>query len=161
MTFFTNFLDIIKVTCLLFIQKWFNFSDRANRREYISLMILIHVLSYLLFSLSEGLVSDPISLIIAMLVLAFLVFIPDISVTVRRLHDFGASGWWYLVLITLHFIWFFLLNDTKIFLENTELISNLWLVITNAPFAIIKGTPEPNRFGNEPEYAQYTFKMPL
>ena len=150
MTFFTNFLDVIKVTCLLFIQKYFNFSDRANRREYISLMILIYVLSYLLFSLLESLISDPVSLVTAILVLAFFIFIPDISLTVRRLHDFNASGWWYLVLAILGFLWFFLLG-TKIFLENIELVSNLSLVIINAPFAIIKGTPEPNRFGNEPK----------
>lgn len=151
MTFFTNFLYVIKVTCLLFIQRYFNFSDRASRREYISLMILIYVLSYLLFSLLERLISDPINLIIATLVLAFLVFIPDISLTVRRLHDFNASGWWYLVLATLGFLWFFLLG-TKIFLDNIELISNLSLVIINAPFALIKGSTGPNRFGGEPEY---------
>jgi uncharacterized membrane protein YhaH (DUF805 family) len=28
---------------------------------------------------------------------AFVVFVPSIAVTIRRLHDIGKSGWWYCI----------------------------------------------------------------
>ena len=73
-----SFGEAIK-TCL---SKYATFSGRASRSEY---------WYFALFTFLLGLI--PILGYVAGL--AFL--IPDLAVAVRRLHDIGKSGWWYLI----------------------------------------------------------------
>lgn len=86
------------VTCL---GKFFTFSGRAQRSEYwyfYLFFIVTAVVAAVLDTLGgtasfddEGAFQSGILLLLAILVL----FIPMISVTVRRLHDLDRSGWWY------------------------------------------------------------------
>ena len=47
-----------------------------------------------------------------------IIVFPSLSVNIRRLHDTGRSGWWYLILITIigaipYFIWMLSKGDER------------------------------------------------
>ena len=81
--------------------KYFCFEGRARRKEY------------WMFALFNGIVGVAISWIASLLAGAtgmngitylgalynLAVFIPGLAVSVRRLHDIGKSGWWFLILL--------------------------------------------------------------
>ena len=93
------------------MRKYFNFRDRAPRKEYwmFTLIYLIMsigaiVLDGFLFGFEiqpapeDGIgggfsTTGPFGAIIGLVH-----FIPSLAVTVRRLHDIGRSGWWILIL---------------------------------------------------------------
>ncbi|MCW2543144.1 MAG: hypothetical protein JWM40_696 [Frankiales bacterium] len=85
-----SFADAIK-TCLA---KYADFSGRARRSEYwfFSLAIL---LAYVVCIVVTAVVKPLGILLIVVLVLAAIV--PGLAVSIRRLHDTGKSGWWYLI----------------------------------------------------------------
>lgn len=78
------------------------FRGRARRREFwyftlfaFALLVVARILDVLAFGYGGG------SLLISTVVLLVL-FLPHLSVAVRRLHDVGRSGWWmagYVVLL--------------------------------------------------------------
>ena len=87
-------------------KKFSDFKGRARRKEYwmyslfqgvigfslylISFIFFINILDY---SNEKGLYSSLLLFVIFLM----LHFIPNIAITVRRLHDTGKSGWWYLL----------------------------------------------------------------
>ena len=91
-----------------FKKKYADFSGRASRSEYWFFTLFLTLISIPLFiillssvALSDGAsdsmpISSKISLVILML-FAFAIIIPSLAITVRRLHDVGRSGWWYLI----------------------------------------------------------------
>lgn len=100
-----TFIEAVE-TCM--IKKWATFSGRASRSEYwwFSLFLcavgtLVSVACILLGAAMA--VSEKYALLLGiMLVLFVLMFIvavlpPSIAVSIRRLHDTGRSGWWYLI----------------------------------------------------------------
>ena len=75
------------------------FSGRARRREYwffmlfnVIIMVALTIIDYLIGSL--GVVSG-LGILGSLYTLA--VFIPELAVSVRRLHDINKSGWWLLI----------------------------------------------------------------
>ncbi|QLG09546.1 DUF805 domain-containing protein [Deinococcus sp. D7000] len=82
-----------------------DFSGRARRREYWlfslvnSLIYFVLALPFLLFSASAD--GDPgaLALVSAGLAIVYTlaVLVPSLGAVVRRLHDTGKSGWWYLL----------------------------------------------------------------
>lgn len=68
----------------------------------------------------------------SVLLLATILFfiLPNITVTVRRLHDSDRSGWWY-------FIWV------------VPVIGGIWLFV----LTLLDGTTGDNRFGADPRNA--------
>jgi uncharacterized membrane protein YhaH (DUF805 family) len=56
------------------------------------------------------------------------VFIPNLAVSVRRLHDSDRSGWWILIAFV-------------------PFIGGIWLLV----LYLLSGTPGPNRFGPDPK----------
>ncbi len=100
--------------------KYFQLSERAPRREFWYFMLFSIILSVLFATLGEMLglfymipleiphVSEtgevtnmvqniPINLAQAGLGLALM--IPSFTISIRRLHDIGKSGWWYLIIL--------------------------------------------------------------
>ena len=75
------------------LRKYAVFEGRATRREY-WMFSLIHMLVWVatifMYSFSANLMFIP-------LLYSIVTFVPSIAVTVRRFHDSGRSGWWYLV----------------------------------------------------------------
>ncbi len=81
--------------------KYATFEGRARRSEYwyftlfnMIAMIVISVVGGIL----DAVLGTPGFISMSLIVLYSLaVFIPSLSVTVRRLHDTGRSGWWMLI----------------------------------------------------------------
>jgi uncharacterized membrane protein YhaH (DUF805 family) len=86
------------------LKNWKNFSGRASRSEFWYFVLASAILGAIVggIELATGLISienpnatGPLSSI-----LNLLLAIPSISVTSRRLQDYGYSGWWQLSYIT-------------------------------------------------------------
>lgn len=96
-----------------FFRKYATFSGRASLAElwwaYLAQMIALGVLYLVLIVLSLSLTDPrtgeipddrgwPIAIPVLLLIgLALGTFLPMLAVIVRRLHDTGRSGWWYLI----------------------------------------------------------------
>ena len=99
-----SFFEAVR-TCMM--DKYATFSGRAPRAEYwwfylfVNLVVLVSVMlmgiAGLLLSME---ITRPMigwSLLFFGVIVCMSLVIPSISVTIRRLHDTGRSGWWYLV----------------------------------------------------------------
>lgn len=71
------------------LRKYAVFSGRASRSEYWWFYLAILIASFL-----AGIVEVIIGTSILSNIFTFAILIPTISVSVRRLHDTGRSGWW-------------------------------------------------------------------
>ncbi|HGY2264843.1 DUF805 domain-containing protein [Morganella morganii] len=86
---------------------YFNFKGRARRKEYWMFVLIdtaIIVSLYLAILYFSDLYSRDFNAIGFVLTVFFVIyiivtFIPSLSITVRRLHDTGRSGWWLLALL--------------------------------------------------------------
>lgn len=103
------------------LNKFAAFDGRARRSEY-WYFFLIYMLVQVAAAIVEGILGLPLSLILSLVLL-----LPTLAVNVRRLHDLEKSGWWYLLVFV-------------------PLIGALVLLY----WATRKGTPGPNRFGEDP-----------
>lgn len=103
-----GFVDSVK-TCY---GKYATFSGRAPRSEYwwfslasilcaMLISAIFSLLGYLIMGDSGGLniFGDFIVGLIGLVLFAIFNFLPMLSVTVRRLHDTGRSGWWCLIVL--------------------------------------------------------------
>lgn len=80
-------------------ENYINFSGRARRKEY-WMFTLINSLIILALAFFMGMLADTsmvfLPSIILMIYVLFII-LPGLAVTVRRLHDTGKSGWYYLL----------------------------------------------------------------
>jgi len=99
MSAFQNyFIDVFKY-------KYADFEGRARRSEYWYFLLFTYITMFALMGImflfiGTGLRDESIlgMIIIAiLLIFLFAMVIPSIALTVRRLHDSGKSGWWYLI----------------------------------------------------------------
>ncbi|WP_299396979.1 DUF805 domain-containing protein [uncultured Gelidibacter sp.] len=86
------FLDVFKY-------KYVDFKGRARRTEYWMFMLfhllIIFVLAFLSVILEDvGMSQIGLFLLVVYVLMSFL---PALALTVRRLHDTGRSGWYYLL----------------------------------------------------------------
>lgn len=153
----------------------FNFKDRARRREYgwfILIIVLISVTLGFIQSFSEKLNQNTISDTIKVMTYIFelLMLVPSISITTRRLHDLGYSGWWQVLIIILELPLYaldiiesfdnfdFSLYIKNISSSNAVIVAmsaiifllvyvgfNLWLLFKD-------GQPHANKYGESPKY---------
>jgi uncharacterized membrane protein YhaH (DUF805 family) len=90
-----NFSNAV-ISCL---RNYANFSGRATRSEFwwwmLAYLLLIMPLSIADEVLNPGTHSGKMSWVVAILVLAL--WLPNLAVTVRRLHNIDRSGWWILL----------------------------------------------------------------
>ncbi|MFS0558240.1 DUF805 domain-containing protein [Brevibacillus sp. 179-C9.3 HS] len=75
------------------LKNYVAFSGRARRTEY-WMFTLFSVIISLVLSFIESMIGIPL-LLTGIYSLAIL--LPTLSVIVRRLHDIGKSGWWFLI----------------------------------------------------------------
>lgn len=96
-------------------KRYAQFSGRASKREFwgfalFSAVVEIAILfvAVIMFAINESLGSI-FNLLCWLFGIAL--FIPDLSVGVRRLHDTGKSGWWYLISVIplIGWIWLIIL----------------------------------------------------
>lgn len=106
-----------------------NVSGRASLREFWTFTLINAVIGNVISGIEVALglapSFDEIGIIYG--IFAFIVFIPTVTVTVRRLHDGGRSGWWLLIALV-------------------PLVG--WIV---ALYQLVgRGTQGDNRFGSDP-----------
>ena len=89
------FSEAVK-TCL--VDKYATFSGRATRSEYWYLVLFGYLLAFIIVFVGMS-VESPELMIGLSTVLGLILFVPSLSVCVRRLHDTGRSGWWYLLIL--------------------------------------------------------------
>lgn len=130
-------LELFKLISHLF-RNFFNIKGRASRLEYwifvfifpstLYLTIVI-IISMLVLVLN---VEQIVFVFIFISMIAFVIFlIGNFFISIRRLHDFNRSGWWFLIL---HFVPIF----------------NLIMVLA---LLFIKGKVEPNDYGEARRYS--------
>ena len=90
------------------LKKYAVFSGRASRREFWTFQLVAFLISIVLAILST-LVS---AVTLLGLVFSLALIVPSIAVSVRRLHDYGYSGWLVLIafipligIVVLIFLW--------------------------------------------------------
>ena len=84
-----SFVDAIKSVFTQYV----GFSGRARRSEY-WFFCLFNI--FVFFDLSA--LASKISILSLLSVVGSLaIFLPSLAVCIRRLHDIGKSGWWYLL----------------------------------------------------------------
>jgi len=109
---------------ILAMKNFRNFSGRARRKEY-WMFFLFYMILAMVFSLVDIVLGLPA---IFLNIFIIVMLVPTIAICVRRLHDTGRSGWWYLInfVPVIGFI--------------------VWLV-----FTVQAGEAEDNRFGPDPK----------
>ncbi len=102
-----SFVEAVQ-TCVT--KKYATFSGRARRSEYwyytlfsILVSLVTSVVGSALFVHSEG----DVNILSALASIALL--LPGLGVAIRRLHDIGKSGWWYLIALVPFIGWIVLL----------------------------------------------------
>lgn len=81
----------------MFFKNWKDFSGRSTRSEFWYAYIIQMLIGTIAGNLGMG------NLIVTLAItgiISLILFIPFLAVSVRRLHDIGKSGWWYLISLT-------------------------------------------------------------
>ncbi|QHI38716.1 Inner membrane protein YhaI [Kordia antarctica] len=111
-----------------------NFTGRARRQEFWMFVLFNFLITLGLYVVVAILAFTSESLAILGLVILFIyvigVFIPNLAVVVRRLHDTGNSGWMY-------------------FISLIPLIGTIWLLV----LLCTEGQVGPNEYGPDPKAA--------
>lgn len=143
-------------------RRYFEFSGRSRRKEYwwfavfitVVLMVLVMAVIGTMFGLIQQFSQNPEALFRAIgsgswtllgLTMLFLLvsLIPMLTVQVRRLHDLGASGWWYLAYV----VGGLALDEVpNIGTGLNSLLSLGWIV-----WMFFPGTKGPNKYGEDPK----------
>jgi uncharacterized membrane protein YhaH (DUF805 family) len=116
---------------LLAWQRATDFSGRSRRKEYwyFQLFNAIVMIFLGLFAVAFSDQGKPAMIPFGLLFTYGLVlFVPSLAVTVRRLHDIGRSGWWYLIAFV-------------------PLIGGLILFV----FTLLDSDPDRNEYGPNPK----------
>jgi len=169
--FLKNYIkNLFKIYIECFTNKYFQFSGRANRREFFIFLLfdtiislLIHYLSiplffifYLLINIvpsSERFVEriyENFNFTVWIYFLYLIIsIIPSLTVSIRRLHDFNFNGWWCLIVNLLPVILCFLLKSG---IKLKIGIIYLWIylicfIVLIICMLFIKGTPTTNKYG--------------
>jgi uncharacterized membrane protein YhaH (DUF805 family) len=109
------------------MKKFFNFRDRASRSEYWYFQLIFAIISIPLFIYEDSFNDAHLIYSGVSGILVLILFIPALSVSVRRLHDINKSGWFVLI-SAIPFIG--------------------WIIL--AVMLIDKGTLGKNKFGKYP-----------
>lgn len=115
-------------------QRAADFSGRSRRKEY-WIFNLFNAIIAVALVLVAVLLSDqnkPSSIpFFPVFLYCLVVCVPSLSVTIRRLHDIGKSGWWY-------------------FITFVPVIGGIILFI----FTLLDGEPNANQWGLDPKAAE-------
>ncbi len=167
------------------LRQYFDFKGRARRKEYwmfylwlLIIKAVIYLVSFLLGGGLPGIGSDPSMppelmpknigmgmFFTGLLMLYGLgLFIPQLAVTVRRLHDTGKSGWWLLVyyIVIICAATVLSLSAIKATMDGNELVEwPIWvslaiLLVISIWFLVLmvkKGDVGRNKYGEDPKGA--------
>jgi uncharacterized membrane protein YhaH (DUF805 family) len=134
-------------------KRMFSFSGRASRREFIIFQIIYIFLNIcLILPLYLGFSSF-------LTFIGLILFISNLAITIRRLHDFNVSGWAYFFLncffciITIYLM----VKDGSIKKETpistvTSIFSYSTVILEYLILLLVKGTDGVNDYGEPPTY---------
>lgn len=107
-----------------------NFEGRARREEYwmFTLFNTLFIIALAIISGFLASLADTPALMFIYMIYALGVFIPGLAVAVRRLHDTGKSGWYYLVSLI-------------------PFIGGIWLIV----LLVTEGDKGANEYGTDPK----------
>jgi len=114
------------------IKKYAVFEGRARRKEF-WFFVLFYLIIYIVLSWIDGIMGISIGIVgIGLLsgLFALAMIIPEIAVTIRRLHDTDRSGWWWLIALI-------------------PIIGTIWLIV----LMVFDGTSGDNQYGPDPKGA--------
>lgn len=112
------------------MRQYADFSGRARRTEYWMFILfqIIFALAAMVIDYVIGTNFEPLPYGVFYLLYALATFIPGLAVAVRRLHDTGKSGWYYLVVLI-------------------PLAGPIWLLV----LMCLDGDRGPNEYGPDPK----------
>ena len=115
-------------------KQYADFSGRARRKEYWIFSLINYIIIFFLYILQIVLIESTLWLIfpIIFFLYAVAVFLPGIAVNIRRLHDIGKSGWWYLIYLK-------------------PIIGAIWLTV----LMCLDSEPGENQWGENPKEIEY------
>jgi uncharacterized membrane protein YhaH (DUF805 family) len=122
-----------------YTENYFNFSDRANRKEYIC-FILFYGLISLIYRIITIVLGYNLYLVCLFFIIKIFLLIPFVSLTSRRLYDLEYSRLFIFILIPIIVI-------TK-YLGYPILLALLTFVL---PLSFIKGKKGENRYSEPPK----------
>jgi uncharacterized membrane protein YhaH (DUF805 family) len=108
---------------LKFLNQYADFSGRARRKEYWMFFLFI-----LIFAVMANILNIVLRTTVINILYVLVIFIPNLAVSVRRLHDIDKSGWW-------------------IFINLIPLIGSIWYLVLLAT----DGNPGDNQYGQNPK----------
>ena len=128
-------------------QKYLDFKGRASRSEFWYFFLFSIIASVVAGGLIGALArpSDEVPIILFVVVIALT--IPLLSVTVRRFHDFGVSGWMYFAFVLPYVIPNFI-QDTQPSLAG---IIKLGTLVIFFVYVSQKPNKRKNKFGSVPK----------
>ena len=155
-----NFIQAI----ISVIGKYAIFSGRASRSEFWYWKLFYYVVLVFPFALLS--IVSPFFLLLG-LVIVSICWVPNWSVTARRLHDFDRSGWWQLSYLIPYFIIGLLAGYMGVMWELDydyyPGLPEIWLLAATIGMGLLFSTvvllmlfqdsiPEPNKYGDIPEH---------
>ncbi|WP_430510170.1 DUF805 domain-containing protein [Gottfriedia solisilvae] len=137
------------------LKNTFNFKGRARRKEY-WMFRLVDFLFLISFFITGFLVAgEKIPEVVGVIpkIYDVLIFIPYLSVSVRRLHDIGKTGWWVLMLVPSKcslYMGIDVSSRTMTFVSITMLVTSLIGIIILFMFACKDSQKGENKYGFNP-----------
>ena len=132
-------------------QKYLDFKGRASRSEFWYFFLFYIITSFLVgwvIGSFVALLGGSVNVLLVVLSVVFIaLFIPALSVTVRRFHDFGVSGWMYCAFIPPFMISGYI-QDTQPSLAG---IIKLGTLVVFCVYVSQKPNKRKNKFGSVPK----------
>lgn len=115
-------------------KQYADFSGRARRKEYWIFSLINYIIIFFLYILQIVMIESTLWLIfpIIFFLYAVAVLLPGLAVSIRRLHDIGKSGWWYLIYLI-------------------PIIGAIWLTV----LMCLDSEPGENQWGENPKEIEY------
>lgn len=110
------------------LSKFADFSGRARRREYWTFALVNGLIALILLILGLAFGEDSPASNIMVTIFYLIMLVPNLSVSVRHLHDIGKSGWW-------------------LFIGFIPLIGSLLLLV----WSLMDSEPGENQYGENPK----------
>ena len=111
------------------LKQYVDFSGRARRKEYWMFVLFNFVFSFVLGLLDTAFGwNSELGLGILGGIYSLCVFLPGLAVVVRRLHDVGKSGWFFLIILI-------------------PIVGAIWLIV----LFCLDGQPGDNKYGPNPK----------
>jgi len=132
---------MLKLFIKCYTENYFNFRDRASRKEYISFFLFYGMicLIYEVLTLTFGF---SLELEFLFFIIDLFLMLPFLNLNIRRLHDLGYSWFFQIILISVIII-------AKYLKHSFFIITGLIFVLL---LSFIKGTTNTNKYGEPPTY---------